>query len=182
MHTTAAFNIAIRIRSLTCRDLHLALLTLCATAVNFDIEVIKPGCGGVPSFTYVKKLQFTLLLMTFSGLLFGLACFVRLCLRARAISRTVAPANGDELDHDLDELADVADDSHTEGAEHTQIEGQPDAVKRVQSQPSRGTHERPTLWKGLSPHQRRVMERSAQLSAVWLERVVLPTLESSCTS
>ena len=127
--------------------------------------MIKPGCGGVPTFTYINKLQFTLLLLTFSALLFALACLARLCLRARTITRTVAATvNDDELDHELDELADDDPVADTEG----QVEGQP-SMHRIRSHPSRRARRPSTLWKGLTPHQRRVMERSAQLSAVWLD-------------
>jgi hypothetical protein len=124
--------------------------------------VIKPGCGGVPTFTFPKKLQLTLALMAFSALLFTLACLVRLCLRARTATRSVVPTD-DELDHELDEIA--HEDPLADTDDVPQIEGRP-AVKRLQSQRA---HRRSTLWKGLSPYQRRVMERSAQLSAVWLD-------------
>ncbi len=131
--------------------------------VNFDIEVIKPGCGGVPTFTYVKKLQFTLLLMTLSAILFTLACLVRLCLRARAVSRTVVAVKDDEMDHELDDLA---DDEDVDTNENGQVEGHPASSARVLLKSKRRAS---NLWQGLTPHQRRVMERSAQLSMVWLD-------------
>ncbi len=122
--------------------------------VNFDIEVIKPGCGGVPTFTYTSKLLFTLLLMAFAGILFAFACLLRLCIRARLVTRTVVPTNiNEEMDHELDDLG--GDDT----AE--QVEGQP-AAKKPSRRPS-------SMWKGLSPHHHRLMGRVAQLSMVWLE-------------
>jgi hypothetical protein len=51
-------------------------------AVNFDIAILRPGCGGVPSFTYVSKFYVTLLLMLMAAILFLLACLVRFCVRA----------------------------------------------------------------------------------------------------
>jgi hypothetical protein len=124
--------------------------------------VIKPGCGGVPTFTYAKKLQFTLLLLALSSLLFALACLLRLCVRARMVSVSVASLPSDELDHELDELGD--EDVATGTEDVAQVEGRPAAAPRV---PSR--RRRSALWKGLTPHQRRVMERSAHHSAIWLD-------------
>jgi hypothetical protein len=48
------------------------------------VEVLKPGCGGIPSFDYIAKVQFTLLLMLLAAILFFLACILRLCRRIRA--------------------------------------------------------------------------------------------------
>ena len=63
--------------------------------------------------------------------------------------------DGNEIDHELDDLADDQTDP---------VKGQPP------SKPLRNYRRRPsTLWKGLTPHQRRVMERTAQLSMVWLD-------------
>jgi hypothetical protein len=137
--------------------------------VNFDIEVIKPGCDGVPTFNYAKKLQFTLLLMTLSALLFTLACMVRLCLRARAVTRTVVAVKDDEMDHELDDLTNDDEDFAAGTAvdhEDGQVEGHPASSARVLPKSKRRAS---NLWKGLTPHQRRVMERSAHLSMVWLD-------------
>jgi hypothetical protein len=135
-------------------------------SVNFDIEVIKPGCGGVPTFNYARKLQFTLVLMALSALLFALACVLRLCLRIRAVTRTVVVMKKEEMDHELDELADDEDLAPTGTAKDAQVEGQPASSARAQTKSKRRAS---SLWKGLTAHQRRVMERSAQLSLVSLD-------------
>ena len=137
--------------------------------VNFDIEVIKPGCGGVPTFNYARKLQFTLVLVVLSALLFALACTIRLCLRARAVTRTVVVIKTEEMDHELDDLADDENLASTGTAEDAQgEEGQAASSPGSRALP-KSKRRASSLWKGLTAHQRRVMERSAQLSMVWLD-------------
>jgi len=77
-------------------------------AVNFDIAILRPGCGGVPSFTYVSKFYVTLLLMLMAAVLFFLACLVRFCVRAYR----------DELPE-----ATVAEDSASACKQSTETEG-----------------------------------------------------------
>lgn len=136
--------------------------------VNFDIEVIKPGCGGVPTFNYARKLQFTLLLMTLTALLFALACMLRMCLRARAVTCSSAPGMEEEMDHELDELANhhrLATDTIANPAAR-QVRNQPVSSERILPSP---TYCAANQRKGLTPSQQRVMERSAHLSMVYLD-------------
>jgi hypothetical protein len=62
--------------------------------VNFDLEVTQPGCGDVPPLTHVRMLQYTMLLMLATGMLFVLACAVRLAQRLVKASRAPAAAAG----------------------------------------------------------------------------------------
>ncbi len=54
-----------------------------ANFVNADIALIRPGCGGVPSFSWISKLQITVLLLFLSGAVFLTACLIRYCLHRR---------------------------------------------------------------------------------------------------
>ena len=55
-------------------------LRLCS---GCSVEVLRPGCAGVPTFDYIRKVEFTLVFILLSGGLFALACGLRLCLRLR---------------------------------------------------------------------------------------------------
>jgi len=48
--------------------------------VNFDIEVLKPGCAGMPQLTFVYKFYFTLVAVLFTAALFALAALLRTAL------------------------------------------------------------------------------------------------------
>lgn len=81
--------------------------------VNYDIEILRPGCGGVPTFTYVTKFGATLLFMALSACLFIVACMVRLGWRVRArraaIAANVAQDDLDDMlvdeDEEVEEIA-----------------------------------------------------------------------------
>jgi hypothetical protein len=49
------------------------------SVVNFDLQILRPGCS-VPSFTFITLFLGTLGLISFTGLLFVLACLFRLCI------------------------------------------------------------------------------------------------------
>jgi len=55
--------------------------------INFDVEILRPGCAGVPTFTYVSKFQYTLVFMLLSCILLLLGCCLRFCLRVRRANR-----------------------------------------------------------------------------------------------
>jgi len=52
-----------------------------ANVVNFDIELLRPGCGGIPSFGYFEKYVLTLAFMLSCAIMFVLACALRFVLR-----------------------------------------------------------------------------------------------------
>ena len=45
--------------------------------LNFDVEVLRPGCAGVPTFTWIRKLRLTLLFMVFAAVVCVVACCIR---------------------------------------------------------------------------------------------------------
>ena len=45
--------------------------------VNFDMEVLRAGCGSIPTFTYVSRFWYTLLFMLIAGAAFLAACLAR---------------------------------------------------------------------------------------------------------
>jgi len=45
--------------------------------INFDIEVLKPGCAGIPQLTFVHKFYFTLAAVLVTAALFALAALLR---------------------------------------------------------------------------------------------------------
>jgi len=51
--------------------------------INADIEVLKPGCGGLPDFTYVDKLRLTLLFTLCTAVLFLAGCLLRFIVHRR---------------------------------------------------------------------------------------------------
>ncbi len=71
-----------------------------------DIEVLKPGCGGVPTFDHSKRLQMTLLFMSLASVLFLLACAVRMGVRLCRPPpvRPGRPGHGDDSRHQEDEI------------------------------------------------------------------------------
>lgn len=73
-----------------------------------DIEILRPGCGGIPTLTYVRKFAVTLLFMFLSAVLFFLACGLRLLLKLR--ERRIDPQQvyADDLIVDEDEAEEIA--------------------------------------------------------------------------
>jgi hypothetical protein len=61
--------------------LHTVLLF--SLSSSSDVEILKPGCGGIPTFNYIRKLQLTLVLMAIACFLFFCGCVLRLCLNVR---------------------------------------------------------------------------------------------------
>lgn len=51
------------------------------------MELLRPGCGGIPTFTFVTKYWFTLLFMLFAALMLFLACLCRLCVHITSSRR-----------------------------------------------------------------------------------------------
>jgi hypothetical protein len=74
-------------------------------SVNFDVELLKPGCAGVPQFDYVAKVRFTLLLMLMSACLFFAGCILRLILNVRAALKADDALQASQLLDDEDESA-----------------------------------------------------------------------------
>jgi uncharacterized membrane protein YgcG len=71
--------------------------------VNADVEVLRPGCGGVPDFTYVDKLRLSLLFMLITACMFLAGCVLRFLFHRRrggtvqqAGARTVAVHDEEE--------------------------------------------------------------------------------------
>ena len=63
--------------------------------INFELEVLRPGCGGVPTFTFVRKYQFTLLFMAIGCFIAFLACVARLIVKiSQAEDRALRAAGG----------------------------------------------------------------------------------------
>jgi hypothetical protein len=55
--------------------------------INFDVAILKPGCGGLPSFTYIRKVQLNFALLALALLLFFIAVCVRTIMRMRSEGR-----------------------------------------------------------------------------------------------
>jgi hypothetical protein len=55
--------------------------------INFDLEVLKPGCRGVrvPLFSYTQRFMYTLLFMLLSVLMVLVACSARWYIKVRAM-------------------------------------------------------------------------------------------------
>jgi hypothetical protein len=145
--------------------------------LNFDIEVLRPGCGGIPDFTYIRKFQFTLVIVAFALVMFLLACVIRLLMRMRAnASGRVTAHDQEELVHEAefvdhggsggrgggtaDEL-DVGDDSEGAATASTKKKR---AAQRLQ-QLDGATAD--SMFAGLTPMQQRIMQRAAHMAAAW---------------
>ncbi len=53
-----------------------------AVQLNFDIEILRPGCGGVPTFTFIDKFKVSGAMFLLAGVLFFLACLIRLGIKS----------------------------------------------------------------------------------------------------
>jgi len=58
--------------------------------INFDVEVLRAGCGVIPNWNYVKKFQMTIAFMSIAVVMFTLACLARYCVRVLARRRREA--------------------------------------------------------------------------------------------
>jgi hypothetical protein len=58
--------------------------------INFDVAIIKSGCGGMPSFTFVRKVQLNVALMALAMLFFSIALCVRAIMRVRSEARLLS--------------------------------------------------------------------------------------------
>lgn len=56
--------------------------------INFELEILRPGCAGVPTFNFIYKFSITIGFMIFTGMLFIGACAMRLAYRIRKERRT----------------------------------------------------------------------------------------------
>jgi hypothetical protein len=120
-------------------------------AVNFDVEIFKPGCGGIPSFDYIAKLRLTLALMAISAFLFCLGCLLRLCLNLRREMRMQA---GSVMDVEL------IDDDHEE--EHSRNHAAKPPMERVHSlKTANGTE--------VSPSQPAQFLKAVKLTAAYVD-------------
>jgi hypothetical protein len=63
-----------------------------ASLLNFDVSVLKPGCAGIPSFSFVDKFIFTLVAVAITAAMFALAALLRTWLRNKTESRAVRQA------------------------------------------------------------------------------------------
>jgi hypothetical protein len=59
--------------------------------INFDAELVRPGCM-VPTFNYVRKVQFTFALMVCMFALFFCATLTRLCMRGKVAPPLMLPS------------------------------------------------------------------------------------------
>jgi len=51
--------------------------------INFDLQLLRPGCGGLPTFTYVEKYWATIIFMILTAVLFLIACIARYFIKKR---------------------------------------------------------------------------------------------------
>jgi large-conductance mechanosensitive channel len=89
----------------------ISLLVCCISLRSSDIEVLKPGCAGVPTFTYLKKVQLTLALMVIAYAFFFFACLLRLAARIHRFRRNDAQAQAQQ-DEELLEDDNAAQQAH----------------------------------------------------------------------
>jgi hypothetical protein len=63
-----------------------------ASLLNFDVSVLKPGCAGIPTFSFVDKFIFTLVAVAITAVMFALAALLRTWIRNKTESRAVQRA------------------------------------------------------------------------------------------